>query len=177
MSHQSSGSVLLIKYLGVILSKDLSWAEHINSVHLDANIGWVFCIGHFILRVPHASPNFLFSQSSTTVPASGTLIQYSTQTTWICTGFCYKSHHRAMAPSARWWPETPKLALTVHSLQETETFPLLQNCDRLIHYLVISCHNHHLPLCITQNKSSTSSSLMPLWNSLPHDLVSSSLQL
>ena len=46
------------------------------------SIRWVFCIGSFILWVPHASTKFtnlLFSQSSTTVWVSGTVTQHYIQ--------------------------------------------------------------------------------------------------
>ena len=54
-----------VKYLGVILSKDLTWNDHINSVCLMPSVGWVFCTGSFILRVLLVSTNSanpLFSQ-------------------------------------------------------------------------------------------------------------------
>ena len=77
---------------------------------------------------------------------------------------------------------------TFHSPQETETLPMLQNCDRSIHYPsqfflhlipVLTCDTTttcHFTIQDTElmPKSSFSVSVIPLWNSLHPNLVSSS---
>ena len=56
----------------------------------------------------------------------------------ICTGFYHKSYHETVALSLGCPNETPEPALHVHSLLlETDTLPLLQNCDKWIYY-----HSH-----------------------------------
>ena len=70
-----------VKYLGVILSKDLSWTRHINSVCTDAKRRVGLLPGSLALQVSHASPNFTkpsFSHSWTIVPVSGTPTMLST---------------------------------------------------------------------------------------------------
>ena len=75
-----------IKYLGVILSHDLSWARHIDSVCMTAkhHVGFLY-IGSFILQVLHVSPSstsLWLSPFWTTVHACGIPTTLFTLTRW-----------------------------------------------------------------------------------------------
>lgn len=79
--HQVSS----VKYLEVILSKDLTWNDHINSLCL---VSFLY-IGLQVSHVSANSTNPLFSQLWTIVQASGTPGQYYILIPWIHTGFCW----------------------------------------------------------------------------------------
>ena len=142
-----------VKYLGVILSKDLTWNDHINSVCLMPSVGWVFCTGSFILRVLLVSTNSanpLFSQPWTIFQVSEIPARHFIMINW--------SLYRALPLKLLRNSGTLPRLLNLPRLSTRRTRQKLSLCYRIVTgrsiipprfftpHLSHLRHNHHLPL-------------------------------
>ena len=156
------------------------------------SVWWISCTGSFILWVPLVSTNSinpLFSQPWTIVQVSGIPAQHFILINWIL----YRTLPLKLLRNSRTLPMMNDCLrlLNLPRLSTRRTRQKLSLCYRIVtgrsiipprfftpHPCPHLCHNHHLPLYYpsfrtSAHKSSFSVSIVPLWNFLHRDLVSS----
>ena len=193
MAHQSPKSISSVKYLGVILSKDLTWNDHINSVCLDDE-RWV---GFFYRQFHLADTPCLYQLCKSLVLP--TLQLDCCSSVWDPSSALYTEKFESVQDFAtkvitKQWNTSSNDRLRLLNLPRLSTRRTRQKlslCYRIVtgrsitpprfftpHPCPHLCHNHHLSLYYpsfrtSAHKSSFSVSVVPLWNSLHRDLVSS----